>query len=789
MADGQVLIDSKLDSGGVKKGAKEIEKDFSQLAKVAKKTADVMERELRNIDVDNVADGMSESFEAEGREITQVLEETSTEARENANEISNAYERAANEQASSMREAWAKTKAESASGSRKVISDLDDIGDKAQSVGGGLSSSLAGAFKSIAGAAVVYFGAEEIIEAGLGAINAAADVRAENAQFTQTFKELESTATASLNSISKQTGITASRMKKSYTGIYAFSKSIGADSSQALDISNRAMVAAADSAAYYDRSLEDTTETLQSFLKGNYENDTALNVACTETTRNAKANEMYAKSFDKLTEAQKVDVLLAMVEAANEASGALGQAARESDAWANVTGELKEAWRQFTAVLGEPVMDAVTPILQGVTTELNNLTEKAKDFKISDLFGDTDLGPITESLDGLKTSFGNLATTIGGDLKAAYDNVLAPLGTWTIEKGLPATIDAVAAAFNALDAAAEYLEPLGSAVWNNFLKPLGSFAGEGILAILDGLATGFGNLSTALSNMEMDSVELFGRIAYSIAETFFPGLFDPAIFGINQVGDAAKSATADVEGMGDATAETMDKTTEAALAAKKTNVERFKETASEIAAAGEVAADDWDTYMGSMEESSERVTGGIGGYFGEAGDAGVDAASTVSGAWSDAATTMENTTQKSVAKIQGWLDSLIGPTVYIDIVTRQNANTPNIPGAGGTVPSAASYEPAAYSITPEIPYLASGAVIPPNAPFLAVLGDQRNGTNIEAPLDTIKQAVAEVIGTGWDVTTTVNFEGTMAQFVRYLYPEIRSEISRRGGSLAEEVVV
>lgn len=54
---------------------------------------------------------------------------------------------------------------------------------------------------------------------------------------------------------------------------------------------------------------------------------------------------------------------------------------------------------------------------------------------------------------------------------------------------------------------------------------------------------------------------------------------------------------------------------------------------------------------------------------------------------------------------------------------------------------------------PKIPYLklpalATGAVIPPNAPFMAMLGDQRHGTNIEAPLDTIKQAVREVIGNG-----------------------------------------
>lgn len=42
-----------------------------------------------------------------------------------------------------------------------------------------------------------------------------------------------------------------------------------------------------------------------------------------------------------------------------------------------------------------------------------------------------------------------------------------------------------------------------------------------------------------------------------------------------------------------------------------------------------------------------------------------------------------------------------------------------------------------------IPRLAEGAVIPPNREFMAVLGDQRRGTNIEAPEDLIRQIVRE----------------------------------------------
>ena len=46
---------------------------------------------------------------------------------------------------------------------------------------------------------------------------------------------------------------------------------------------------------------------------------------------------------------------------------------------------------------------------------------------------------------------------------------------------------------------------------------------------------------------------------------------------------------------------------------------------------------------------------------------------------------------------------------------------------------------------PQIPYLARGAVLPPNKPFMAVVGDQKHGTNVEAPLATIQEAVSMVM--------------------------------------------
>lgn len=47
---------------------------------------------------------------------------------------------------------------------------------------------------------------------------------------------------------------------------------------------------------------------------------------------------------------------------------------------------------------------------------------------------------------------------------------------------------------------------------------------------------------------------------------------------------------------------------------------------------------------------------------------------------------------------------------------------------------------------PRIPYLATGAVIPPNAPFMAMLGDQKNGKNLEMPEGLLRKIVREESG-------------------------------------------
>ena len=107
-----------------------------------------------------------------------------------------------------------------------------------------------------------------------------------------------------------------------------------------------------------------------------------------------------------------------------------------------------------------------------------------------------------------------------------------------------------------------------------------------------------------------------------------------------------------------------------------------------------------------------------------------------------------------------------------------------VPGIGGT--KFGFNIPEAKFKRVSIPRLAQGAVIPPNREFLAVLGDQNRGTNVEAPLETIKQALAEVMAEtgGGETVVTINFTGSLSQLARVLKPEIETETRRKGTSLA-----
>lgn len=251
---------------------------------------------------------------------------------------------------------------------------LNAVQEQANSVSNNMKSSL----KKLGSAIVAAFSVAAVKNFGQQCIESAAEVNAANSQFEQTFGSMQSQAESAIATVSKNSGILKTRLQGVGTSIYAFAKTTGMDSADALNMMQEALQVTADSAAYYDRSLEDTAESLKSFLKGNFENDAALGLSCTETTRNTAANKLYGKSFTELSESQKQLTLLEMVKDANKLSGAIGQASRESDGWENVTGNLKESWNQLLAVIGKPILQVATNIVQKLSSAIAKFTEYAK---------------------------------------------------------------------------------------------------------------------------------------------------------------------------------------------------------------------------------------------------------------------------------------------------------------------------------------------------------------------------------------------------------------------------
>ena len=1000
MSDGQILIDSKLDTQGVQKGADEIQGLFIKTAETAAKAADNIGKAFQNTNYKDAFEKLPASYQSAYAKIETIRANDSLSEKQRAKQIAQVYEELGYDQESAMERAWDAIRSDAETGSHHIIENLYEIQDAAEKTGeeteksGEKAKGAGDAFKDMFKAhlsAEALIGAlkaiaRELVELGKQAVAAAADVAASNAQFEQAFSGVEKEARKSLNSISKETGITATRMQGSFTKIFAFTKSAGGDTEAAMDIASRALRAAADSAAYYDRSVEETTESLLSFLKGNYANDAALGIAATETTRNTAANKKYAKSFNELSEAQKVDVLLSMVEAGNEASGAIGQAAREAEQWTNVTGELSEAWKQFLAKIGTPILEGLTPIIQGITSALQRMSETSAS---ADLAGD--MKDFTDALntanteyeeseqliernaikaDLLKQRLEELAPQVSTSADAAREyatvvNLLndtypelnlqideqtglltensdAHLDNLDVmkqralvaakEKRYSAILEAQAKAMldvqeaqyaldsatydykstqtqlqNALGVTTEKLDELASIYetsgWNQVAL---SEENRGLLAtyselrreipaltqeIEDGnnaiaaqetelteLRKAFGDTSEGagqLTDAEKEAAEATAELTEeqkALAEEFqnakesaidsldsTTGLFEKmgsvsatsiatitnnlnnnataistyqenlkkavdmgyAEEAIRQWADGSKESMEIVAGAVKGTQEDVDK-----FNAAWSNYTSQKDVASStmasietgIVSVGNSASDSGSQItnefvtpttegMESVQKATEDMatTGadtlkskweGVGKWFETNVESplktsieniGTTLSGTLTTMQTDNETAWKNMYDKVneyITNIQSKINSLQGKTFTVTI---KNGASPQSGGSGNPAavsPQALFSSDAAMGI----PYLASGAVIPPNAPFMAVLGDQRNGTNLEAPEDLLRKIVREEIGE-INITTEVNFEGTLAQFVRALYPEIKSEAQRRGASLAKEVIM
>lgn len=290
------------------------------------------------------------------------------------------------------------------------------------------STKMGKAFKGIALAVAGAFAVDKIKDFGVSMIEASATAQAVQAQFTQVFGDIEKDAVGVITKMGESFGILPTRLKAPLAQMTSMFKGLGYDTEEAMAMAERGITLVADASAFYDKSFEDTNRSLNSFIKGNYEGGEAIGLFANETQMAKFASEELGLTWKTLDEAGKQLVRLTYAEKMQEMAGATGQAKRESDGLENVLGNLKQAWQDFMAVIGEPLLESVIPILQGLTSNLVDVTEKIKGF-FDTIRTDEGL------LEGLKQHFSNLFSPDSLNPSAMLDG-LSTMIPQILQKGM-----------------------------------------------------------------------------------------------------------------------------------------------------------------------------------------------------------------------------------------------------------------------------------------------------------------------------------------------------------------
>lgn len=270
-----------------------------------------------------------------------------------------------------------------------VNKNFDKIENKARDTSNDMSkrmnkgfSSIISSAKKMGSALAMAFSVREIFQFGKSVIESTAELDALEAQFEQVMKGMESEANKSLDRMSKEFGMLPNRLKGNLSAFTSQFKGLGLGDLEALEEAEAALTLSADAAAFFDMSVEEATEHVRSFIKGNYIGGESVQLFGSETMIAAWAadnmgSELKALGgkWKNLDEKSKQYFRMRYAEKMYEEAGVTGQANREMDMYANVIGNAKQAWTDFKAVLGDKILEKVNGVLADFSERLRTIGE------------------------------------------------------------------------------------------------------------------------------------------------------------------------------------------------------------------------------------------------------------------------------------------------------------------------------------------------------------------------------------------------------------------------------
>ena len=295
-----------------------------------------------------------------------------------------------------------------------------------------------------------------------------------------------------------------------------------------------------------------------------------------------------------------------------------------------------------------------------------------------------DLNPLLQALQSLWTTFTGFAAVIGDLLSFLWYELLTPFIAWILEKLAPALTDVFTAGLQAVTAALTPVVEGVKLLWDA-LKPVVTYIGETVLQTLDAWKQHFLLLAGVFQSKHPVIVGIFENIGQMVTQTW--AVVGPVLTNLSN---------------------------------------HFSTVFQQISLSV-------GTTVGYILDMLYGLTEFLAGAF--TGD--------WKRAWEGVKLFLKSTVNGVITLLNTMVSRLVSAlNAVIRAANKLSFTVPEwVPSIGGkkfgiNLPTVSA---------PKIPYLAKGAVLPAGKPFLAMVGDQKHGTNVEAPLATIQEAVALVM--------------------------------------------
>ena len=370
--------------------------------------------------------------------------------------------------------------------------------------------------------------------------------------------------------------------------------------------------------------------------------------------------------------------------------------------------------------------------------------------------------PLLESISNLTATFAPILESIGNVLEWIYKNIVLPMLKWVIEVGLPTVINLVSKVATFLADHQPIVEAFGAAL-------IGAFAAYKIAGLASRViksVSGIAMSAKGLISLMTGAGGIMGGIK-AIATAIGPaGIFVIAVSAAIAIGVLLYKNWDKIKEMAGKVWDWISNKTR-----------RFVEDiGNKLRGIATKMVTIWGNIKASAHQKWNAIWSTISGFV-----------ERIKNAIVDKFTSAKNTV---VGVFNGMRDAI--RSILNNIINVVNGAIGKVNGVISAVESAFSFGPwkvptpfgsktigfkATFPRVPTVPYLAKGAVIPPRSEFLAVLGDQKQGNNIETPEALLRKIVREE--TAGRQTSGGNYRFTAQINRRTLFDEMMKEAQMR----------